>query len=403
MIENNSESNQSPGKKKYDILYIGTDQGYVEYLESSNLFSVTHKINGFLAVNYLENNDSPDAIVSEIFVEGINGFDLFKEIERTNNWQVLPYILVEQSYTADEREMALKLRICDIYQKPLDAERLYNRLSFLISYKHKSNILTVLDKKKYNIKTPLWKRTFDIAFALLVLVLLLPLFIVILIIQQIESPGAPIYSGARVGAGYKIFPFHKFRSMYIGADKKLQEYAKTMNQYNEKKDTTEDKPIYDCPKCKASPTGACSAILKDAKGRDICEFQLNEWRKKKETKFIKIKNDPRITKIGRIMRKTSIDELPQLFNVLKGEMSIVGNRPLPLYEAEMLTDDKFSERFSVPSGITGWWQVQKRGGSDMTEEERQELDNEYARRMSFWFDLKIIFKTPGALLSHEEV
>ncbi|MCF8374059.1 MAG: sugar transferase [Bacteroidales bacterium] len=103
------------------------------------------------------------------------------------------------------------------------------------------------------------------------------------------------------------------------------------------------------------------------------------------------------------MRKTSIDELPQLFNVLKGEMSIVGNRPLPLYEAEYLTDDKYIERFSVPAGITGWWQVSKRGGSNMTEEERQNLDNEYAQKMSFWFDLLILFKTPFVLFSREEV
>jgi lipopolysaccharide/colanic/teichoic acid biosynthesis glycosyltransferase len=221
--------------------------------------------------------------------------------------------------------------------------------------------------------------------------------------MQIESRGPVFYSGKRVGKGYNIFPFHKFRSMYVGADAKLKELSLTHNQYSEDKDLVDDKPVYDCPLCKESPTGQCSAILKDAKGEDICEFQQNAWKKKKTMKFIKIKNDPRITKIGRFMRKTSIDELPQLFNVLKGEMSIVGNRPLPLYEAEYLTDDSYSERFSVPAGITGWWQVSKRGGSKMTEEERQNLDNEYAQRMSFWFDLLILFKTPFVLLSHEDV
>ena len=399
---NNKQENKQV-EKKLDILYIGNDHSFIESLKNSELFAVIHKDNGFLAVNYLENNDLPDGIVSEIIVEGINGFDLFIEIERNKDWQQIPYILVDQGYSVEEREYAIKLRICDIYQKPLSPERLHKRIQFLKSYKLRRNILKVLENRELVVKTPLWKRLFDIVFALTLLIMLLPFFIVILILQQIESPGAPFYSGARVGAGYKRFPFHKFRSMYIGADKKLAEFAKTMNQYTEEKPQEELKPIYDCPRCKESETGACSAILKDAKGNDICEYQMLEYQKKKATKFIKIKNDPRITKIGKFMRKTSIDELPQLFNVLKGEMSVVGNRPLPLYEAEMLTDDRFTKRFTVPAGITGWWQVQKRGGSDMSEEERQELDNEYADKMSFWFDLKILFKTPMALLSTEDV
>ena len=83
----------------------------------------------------------------------------------------------------------------------------------------------------------------------------------------------------------------------------------------------------------------------------------------KESPFVKIENDPRVTRIGRFIRKYSIDELPQLFNVLKGDMSIVGNRPLPLYEAELLTSDAYIDRFMAPSGLTGLWQVEKRGGA----------------------------------------
>ncbi len=119
--------------------------------------------------------------------------------------------------------------------------------------------------------------------------------------------------------------------------------------------------------------------------------------------FIKISNDPRVTKVGKIIRNTSIDELPQLINVLKGDMSIVGNRPLPLYEAELLTSDNWSERFLAPAGITGLWQVEKRGGGEMSEEERKNLDNKYAQNSSFLYDLKLILRTIPALLQSENV
>jgi lipopolysaccharide/colanic/teichoic acid biosynthesis glycosyltransferase len=137
----------------------------------------------------------------------------------------------------------------------------------------------------------------------------------------------------------------------------------------------------------------------------VCEFWFLEMKRKKgQAAFIKIKDDPRITKIGKILRNTSIDELPQLINVLKGDMSIVGNRPLPLYEANMLTTDQFSERFGAPAGITGLWQVEKRGRKGpMSEEERKMLDNNYALNNSFWGDIKLIIRTIPALFQKENV
>ena len=124
----------------------------------------------------------------------------------------------------------------------------------------------------------------------------------------------------------------------------------------------------------------------------------------KNSTFIKILDDPRITRVGKFIRNTSIDELPQLINVIKGDMSIVGNRPLPVYEAELLTKDAMSKRFLAPAGITGLWQVELRGrGGNMSEEERMRLDNEYAdnftgNRYSFWYDMKLILRTfPGLI------
>ena len=120
--------------------------------------------------------------------------------------------------------------------------------------------------------------------------------------------------------------------------------------------------------------------------------------------FFKMENDPRVTRVGRIIRKYSIDELPQLFNVLKGDMSIVGNRPLPLYEAELLTSDAYIDRFMAPSGLTGLWQVEKRGGAGkMSAEERKQLDIKYAQEFCFRLDMKILLKTFTAFVQKENV
>jgi lipopolysaccharide/colanic/teichoic acid biosynthesis glycosyltransferase len=119
--------------------------------------------------------------------------------------------------------------------------------------------------------------------------------------------------------------------------------------------------------------------------------------------FFKIKDDPRITRFGQFLRNTSLDEIPQLFNVLRGDMSLVGNRPLPLYEAEKLTKDQIAWRFLAPAGITGLWQITKRGKDNMSPDERIALDMEYAMKNSFWLDMKILLSTFPALLQKEKV
>ncbi|MCF8371737.1 MAG: sugar transferase [Bacteroidales bacterium] len=197
--------------------------------------------------------------------------------------------------------------------------------------------------------TPVWKRFFDVFFALLLLILFSPVFILIIIVQQLESPGSIFYISPRVGAGYRIFPFFKFRSMVEGADEDLSQLAKTNNLY------------------RGQPGG--------------------------KSGFIKIENDPRITQVGKFIRSTGLDELPQLINVLRGEMSIVGNRPIPLYEAQMLIAENNLERFNAPGGITGLWQVSKRNNKPVTNEERITLDNAYLSQMNPLTDLKILAKT----------
>lgn len=131
---------------------------------------------------------------------------------------------------------------------------------------------------------------------------------------------------------------------------------------------------------------------------------LKVKRHERSNAFIKLENDPRITKIGHIIRKYSIDELPQLFNILKGDMSIVGNRPLPIYEAELLTSDEYIQRFMAPAGLTGLWQVEKRGNSgSMSAEERKQLDIKYAHTFSFCWTQRLYSRTFTAFVQKEDV
>jgi lipopolysaccharide/colanic/teichoic acid biosynthesis glycosyltransferase len=201
------------------------------------------------------------------------------------------------------------------------------------------------------------KRTFDILVAAIALVLLSPLMLLIALAIKLESSGPVFYISKRAGRGYKIFNFLKFRTMYQGADKKMDELTH-LNQYDE----VGPGPV-----------------------------------------FFKIHNDPRITKVGSFLRNTSLDELPQLVNVFMGDMSLVGNRPLPLYEAARLTTDEYAARFMAPAGITGLWQVKKRGNKDMSVEDRINMDIDYASNCNFATDLWIIANTPSALLQKENV
>ncbi|NQY67757.1 MAG: sugar transferase [Flavobacteriales bacterium] len=243
------------------------------------------------------------------------------------------------------------------------------------------------------------KRLFDVIFASIVLVMVSPILLVTMIAMKIESRGPLFYASKRVGTGYRVFDFYKLRSMYVDAEDRLKE-LEGLNQYANK--NLPDEQSEECPSCEYLEKFCSPVLIVD--GNKICErhFLLERKAKRKGT-FVKIKDDPRITGVGRIIRNTSIDELPQLINVIKGDMSIVGNRPLPLYEAELLTSDKWTQRFMAPAGITGLWQVEKRGGSEMSEDERKMLDNKYADTYSFFNDLKLILRTIPALFQIENV
>ncbi|MDQ2751873.1 MAG: sugar transferase [Bacteroidota bacterium] len=319
----------------------------------------------------------------------------------------VPFIICTSGVTPSLRKLSLRAGVAEIFSPAPSKEGLEIRLCFLIdNWQFLKQETKAAELKLYH--TPLLKRLFDVVFAGTALLLLSPFFLIVALLLKLESKGPVFYYALRVGTGYKLFKFYKFRSMYINADQKLKD-LKHLNQYNNKDVKGEEAVATEtitkvklCNECAAAGTGCQSLIYADKV--EWCERQYISHKKANSgSAFIKIKNDPRITKVGNFIRNLSIDELPQLWNVVIGDMSIVGNRPLPLYEAEQLTTDEYVLRFLAPAGITGLWQVEKRGKGEMSEQERLMLDNVYAKDHSFLKDMKLIFKTVPALFQKENV
>jgi exopolysaccharide biosynthesis polyprenyl glycosylphosphotransferase len=191
----------------------------------------------------------------------------------------------------------------------------------------------------------LLKRSLDVSLSLVAMLLLSPLFLLAALIVKLTSPGSSFFVQERVGLNKRRFRLYKFRTMVADAAERQWEIE-----------------------------------------------HLNEAR----GPVFKIKNDPRLTPVGKFLRKTSIDELPQLFNVLKGDMSLVGPRPLPVRDYEGFDQDWQRRRFSVRPGITCLWQIN--GRSSIPFEKCMELDIEYIDQWSLWLDFKILAKTIPSVL-----
>lgn len=264
-----------------------------------------------------------------------------------------------------------------------------------------------MSQKGINVQTfklPLWKRCFDILFTGTAILCLSPILIATAIAIRLESKGAIIYKSKRVGSNYIIFDFLKFRSMYTNADKHLKD-LNALNQYQAEEEEKPDfiLPPGEMPESDGEENEEEIILISDDFVISEQEY-ISQRSQEQKNAFVKLENDPRITKVGRFIRKYSIDELPQLINILKGDMSIVGNRPLPVYEAELLTSDEYIDRFMAPAGLTGLWQVEKRGGAGkMSADERKQLDIKYAKTFSFWLDMKIILRTVTAFIQKENV
>ena len=212
--------------------------------------------------------------------------------------------------------------------------------------------LVHLDRKEQlRAKKIYWilRRGQDIFFSALALLVMLPLMAVLALVIYIDDPhGSPVFSQIRCGRDGKLFKMYKFRSMYVDAEERLSEILA---------DNEMDGPAF------------------------------------------KMKDDPRITRVGRVIRKISLDELPQLWNVLKGDMSIVGPRPALPREVELYTEEQ-KQRMYVTPGLTCYWQIQPRR-NDISFDDWMALDLQYIQERSFWVDWKIIFNTVIVVIRKE--
>lgn len=195
------------------------------------------------------------------------------------------------------------------------------------------------------------KRAFDIMASATALIILSPVMLIAAILVYVDDPGKVFYGHVRIGKNGKPFKMWKFRSMYMNADKMI-------------------------------------------------DLLTPEQAKQYYTEF-KIDNDPRITKIGNFLRKTSLDELPQLFNVLCNDMSLVGPRPLIESEIQTYYEDTHDVLLAVKPGVTGYWQAYARNNATYQSGERQKMEMYYVQHASLWFDIKIFFKTIVSVIKKE--
>ena len=208
------------------------------------------------------------------------------------------------------------------------------------------------EKLKYGLYA-LLKRTFDIVVSFVAIVILFIPMVLVAIINAIFAKVPPIVKIKRVGKDGKTFNLYKFRSMYVDAESRIEHY--------------------------------------------LTKEQLEIWQRER-----KIDNDPRITKVGKFIRKTSLDELPQLFNILFGDLSIIGNRPLSQVEYDThFSDDEKKLLDKMRPGLTGYWQVYGRSNVTFLSGERQKMYLHYSKHANIWLDIKIFFKTFVVVLSRK--
>jgi len=279
---------------------------------------------------------------------GAGGVDLETLRETLNRTEARDVILVGAERLSDDEflELLRSVRLRGVLLRVVPGALGLMRSRPVISESMGLPLLEVRYPQLDNTQRAL-KRALDVAVSLLGLVLLSPLFLAVALAIRLDSPGPILFRQKRVGADGKVFLCNMFRSMHEGAEQRQEELEP----------------------------------LNDAEGP-----------------VFKIKDDPRVTPVGRFLRRWSIDELPQLVNVLKGEMSLVGPRPLPVRDFQLM-EEEHKRRLGAIPGMTGYWQTS--GRSNLSFEEMVRLDLYYIENWSLSFDVKIILRTLDAVLRRE--
>lgn len=354
----------STHEQENNVFYVGENTQALQSISETLQIGYSSAVNYQQAASFLRELQKDNIVLNAIMIDlpfERNNLKQFLRMIGQSAFGSVPVIYLATGLTEADKEELSRTRLVDDIVHPIrDVFTIRERISFLSKIKASlsegQKAVTVDHGFSAIHSSGAVKRIFDIAISSMLILVLSPLFLFIALMIKLDSSGPVFYNSYRAGRGFRVFKFYKFRTMKVGADRMVTSLSH-LNQYNGK------------------------------------ESQV----------FFKVNNDPRVTRIGQFLRNTSLDELPQLFNVLKGDMSMVGNRPLPLYEASSLTTNEWAERFVAPAGITGLWQVKKRGRSDMSVEERIGLDIDYAKKYNMMMDLKIILQTPKVLIQENNV
>jgi lipopolysaccharide/colanic/teichoic acid biosynthesis glycosyltransferase len=351
-----TDGSRASSEARLRVVYAGADlPRFTERfsnVEAVQVFSDLAQLSGWIVASP---DPSVDAVILDMPYQK-EGFIHLGTVVRSSTLSGIPFLFVDSGFSPQASELVGMGLIDDVIDHRHDGSALslmvsvHGKLKRQDTGRHAWSNGSGESRNGLGLELSV-KRAIDILISGTLIVLTAPLMALIALVIRLESKGPVTYVSPRAGRGYRVFPFYKFRTMRVGADRMMSMYS-----------------------------------------------NLNQYQGNGQASFFKLQNDPRVTRVGAFLRKTSLDELPQLFNVLLGHMSVVGNRPLPLYEAMTLTTDDAIERFEGPAGITGLWQVEKRGKPSMSVEERIGLDIDYARHHNTWMDLKIICKTPFCIL-----
>ena len=332
-------------QKNLRIIHLGADPEFNSPVSFEEYFvEIISLDNAFSAIQWITANGLPDGVVCEEKLPAGNGFDFFDFwIDQFDFSHRVPFFVLEEEQNDENLDFDQQFKIDEVLFKPIQTETLIKKLIQVKNNKNTQDSLIITQNKVYKpYQISFFKRSFDLICGLFGLLITSPVMFLLILAIRIESRGKAWHTTQRVGSGFKVFRFHKLRSTYLHPDSKIKE----LSLHNP---------------------------------------------------------NPKITKVGQFIRKFSLDELPQVINLLKGDLSLVGNRPLAMYEAEQLTTTDWINRIYAPAGVTGFWKIEpKRKWRNLSPEERKTLDNKYAelaeKSNSFWNDLWIIMRTIPVIL-----